>query len=47
MNKPLKLQRTLGRGAAIVLCFNGIVGSGIFVSPSGNSEKKNNFMILF
>ena len=39
MNKPLKLQRTLGRGAAIVLCFNGIVGSGIFVSPSGNSEK--------
>ena len=34
-NKPLKLQRTLGRGAAIVLCFNGIVGSGIFVSPQG------------
>jgi len=35
VNKPLKLQRTLGRGAAIVLCFNGIVGSGIFVSPQG------------
>ena len=31
----LQLERGIGRMAAIMLCFNGIVGSGIFVSPKG------------
>ena len=31
----LKLERGIGRMSAIMMCFNGIVGSGIFVSPKG------------
>ena len=43
--QSLKLQRTLGRGAAIILCFNGIVGSGIFVSPQGKSLQVSKFIV--
>ena len=35
-NENLQLERGIGKMAAIMLCFNGIVGSGIFVSPKGN-----------
>ena len=34
----LKLERGIGRMSAIMMCFNGIVGSGIFVSPKGNTS---------
>ena len=34
-NENLQLERGIGKMAAIMLCFNGIVGSGIFVSPKG------------
>jgi len=37
-NENLQLERGIGKMAAIMLCFNGIVGSGIFVSPKGILE---------